>query len=179
MAYLLTEIALEMLGCRFYDIYGLPHEIRYITNEEISSTGQSTLLKNDLHLETLLDIDGSNTASNSTSGASSSSTASTSAGASTSSGAKRNPGIIDDRPASTFQLISPEIKKEVQSIQRQLLQQRCLAMTDCKLKANATDKDLHIVTEALIRNEQGKLITEVHTLQSLRQALESAVKIKL
>ncbi|XP_075151336.1 uncharacterized protein LOC142225463 [Haematobia irritans] len=55
MSYLLTEIALEMLGYKYYDIYGVPDDINNFQN--LAASDRTTDGSNEPHLDTILGVD--------------------------------------------------------------------------------------------------------------------------
>ncbi|XP_013101775.1 uncharacterized protein LOC106083376 [Stomoxys calcitrans] len=57
MSYLLTEIALEMLGYKFYDIYGVPDDINNFQNVAASDRSANDATSIEPHLSTLLGLD--------------------------------------------------------------------------------------------------------------------------
>ncbi|XP_073823111.1 uncharacterized protein [Musca autumnalis] len=57
MSYLLTEIALEMLGYKFYDIYGVQEDINNFQNLAATDRSSECSTSNEPHLSTVLGLD--------------------------------------------------------------------------------------------------------------------------
>lgn len=174
MAYLLTEIALEMLGCRFYDINGLPQDIKYITSDEIPLNSQLTALKNEPHLDTLLSLSSTSpshtitTATTTNSGIHSSTAEANIPSGSTSTSSCQLEDVIE--------IHDGQIEQEIELINQQLLHEPF--SNNFKLKPNTTEKDLQLVVDSFIYNEHKKLNKEWTTLRDIRVHLENAITKK-
>ncbi|XP_039952888.1 uncharacterized protein LOC126766679 [Bactrocera neohumeralis] len=169
MSYLLTEIALEMLGYKFYDIDGSFGP----TNFQQNTAGQQSQTK-EIYTESLqnvmvLDTENENNTTTSNERKCDENTKSDDS----SDIAERNYGQIRTFSAGLKKLLDLEYDR-LRSQVEQTMQCEAVRIVDANLNGlqekNGSDDGLKI----FIRKEKEKLKTEAHTLKSFRNLVEKS-----
>lgn len=154
MSYLLTEIALEMLGYKFYDIYGVQDEINNFQNLAASDrSANANELSEEPTLATLLGLSSSATDSRNYKRSQ------------TNEFGKR---IRINLPESITKLMDTEYSKVRQQLMRN---KQSLPVADNQLEPRV----VQVMMKNLVESEHEKLLVEQQNLQSFRKLVEESL----
>ncbi|XP_061396339.1 uncharacterized protein LOC133331969 [Musca vetustissima] len=163
MSYLLTEIALEMLGYKFYDIYGVPEDINNFQNLAATDRGTDGNPANaEPHLATILGLDNQMSGDRNTTKRNHSNLAQTSQ--------PQPPGNSTSSPQDVIKVKIPELLAkltdiEINKVKEQVLRNKPSLPADSPNEAKSS-------IPHLIELQHQKLSVEQQNLQNFRKYVE-------